>query len=358
MEYKKKKEGEKKIDVKFFMQLIFFLGVMALTFYVFFGQSDLAEIWSALRGINPLYLMLAAASAIFFVAAEGIMIWYLLNAMNKNSGMFQCIGYSFVGFFYSGITPSATGGQPMQLYYMCRDGNRLSDGSVVLMTVAIAYKLVLSVIGICMAVFCWKPLYAILGRYISLYLIGLFLNVLLVALLIFVMLVPETAGRLIHGIERGLVKMHLLGTSGIREEKIDEFIYGYGEAVKFLIAHKGKVLVILLGTFFQRMSVFLLTGFIYLGFHLSETEFLTVVWTQAAIYIAVDMLPVPGAQGITELLYKSVFAGIFPGALLMPSMLAVRGLDFYFLLAVSLFVVLFRMFHKGKRKKTFRANIK
>ena len=57
-----------------------------------------------------------------------------------------------------GITPSATGGQPMQLYYMSRDDNRLSESSVVLMTVALIYKLVLVLIGIAALVFWQKPL--------------------------------------------------------------------------------------------------------------------------------------------------------------------------------------------------------
>ena len=54
----------------------------------------------------------------------------------KASTLPRCIQYSFIGFFYSGITPSATGGQPVQLYYMNKDGNRGSDSTVVLMTVA------------------------------------------------------------------------------------------------------------------------------------------------------------------------------------------------------------------------------
>ena len=32
-----------------------------------------------------------------------------------------------------------------------------------------------------------------------------------------------------------------------------------------------------------------------------------VILLQAAIYVAVDMLPIPGAQGVTEAMYKNVF---------------------------------------------------
>ena len=64
-----------------------------------------------------------------------------------------------------------------------------------------------------------------------------------------------------------------------------------------------------------------------------------VILLQASVYIAVDMLPLPGAQGITELMYQAVFAHVFTVMYLIPSMLVSRGINFYFLLVVSLIIV-------------------
>lgn len=85
-------------------------------------------------------------------------------------------------------------------------------------------------------------------------------------------------------------------------------------------------------TFLQRCSVFLLTYMVYLGLGQAGTSIQEVVLLQASVYIAVDMLPLPGAQGITELMYRSVFAPVFSKGSLIPSMLISRGLNFYFLL--------------------------
>ena len=62
---------------------------------------------------------------------------------------------------------------------------------------------------------------------------------------------------------------------------------------------------------------------------------LTVIIIQATVYIGVDMLPLPGAQGITELMYKTVFSVIFPGAYLTASMCITRSINFYLLLILS-----------------------
>ena len=97
------------------LEVTIFLLVMFLTFYTLFSGKNLGEIANAVSKMSVGYLVPAAALAIFFVCAEGYMIWYLLQAMKANrrkegSSLIRCIQYSFIGFFYSGITPSATGG--------------------------------------------------------------------------------------------------------------------------------------------------------------------------------------------------------------------------------------------------------
>lgn len=313
---------------------------MGLSFYTVFHGQDMEQVGNALRRLSPLTLCIALLTALFFTAAEGMMIYYLLCSMNGKSSLLKCISYSFIGFFYSGITPSATGGQPMQLYYMCRDKNSLSESSVVLMTVALIYKFVLVVIGVAMLIFWHKPLRSYLREFFPLYLLGLMLNLTLVLLLLAVMLAPKGMKIVILRAEKLLVKIRILKVSELRIEKIDNFIGGYQSAVHFLLAHKRKVINVCLFTFVQRCSVFILTWIVYRGFALEGADALAIMLLQASVYIAVDMLPVPGAQGITELMYRNIFAGIFTGEYLMPSLYVTRGISFYFLLLVGIAVVL------------------
>lgn len=341
------------------LQIALFLGIMLLTFYALFSGRDLAEIGRAVMRMSPAWLILAVGLAVFYVCAEGYMIWYLLRSMKANkdkdrsSSLFRCIQYSFIGFFYSGITPSATGGQPVQLYYMNKDGNRGSDSTVVLMTVAVVYKFVLVVMGFGILLFWFRPLRGELGKYFPLYLLGLALNVILVIVILGVMLLPQVMLKGALFFERLFIRMKMWKPSEKREEKIRTFIDSYQNAVAWLKAHKKKVAYVVLVTFLQRISVFVLTYMVYLGFGLEGSGAMRVILLQASVYIAVDMLPLPGAQGITELMYQAVFAHVFTGAYLIPSMLVSRGINFYFLLVMSLVVVLaVRIAEKRKTKYT------
>lgn len=321
---------------------ILFLLLAALTFYTIFKGNDIGTVVVTMQELQKGYLIAAAVAALFFVVAEGTMIWYLMKALQEPVLLRRCIGYSFVGFFYSGITPSATGGQPMQLFYMKKDGHKVSNSTVVLMTVAVIYKFVLVIIGTGILLFYHEPLAEYLKGYMYLYYLGLLLNVIVVAVLLFVMISPNCFKRIVTGGEKLLKKVKLLKHSEERTEKLINMADQYHDAVLFFGKNKGKIAIVIVGTLLQRCSVFFMTWLIYRGMGMRGQTMMTVMIVQAAVYIAVDMLPLPGAQGITEMMYKTAFAQIFPGVYLTASMCVTRGLNFYFLLIVSAIVALWR----------------
>ncbi len=320
---------------KFLFNIGVFTAVMLLTFWFVFRSQDISRTVEAVQKMSLGYLAAAFLLAVLFVSAEGCMIWYLLKGIGEQTRFTRCIGYSFIGFFFSGLTPSATGGQPMQLYYMKKDGNSLSASSVVLMSVAVVYKLVLVLFGIGIVLFWNAPLKGYLQKYYGLYFLGLFLNTALVLILLLVMFSPSVIRGIFYRAERIIVGLRLWKESGARREKMEQFLAGYQGTVCFLKENKKMIWVILGGTFLQRFTVFVLTYVVYRGLGLSGTALLDIVFVQASVYIAVDMLPVPGAQGITEAMYICVFGGIFTGHYLAASMCITRGISFYAVMVIG-----------------------
>ncbi len=237
----------------------------------------------------------------------------------------------------------------MQLYYMKKEGHKVSDSTVVLMTVAVIYKLVLVVMGAGIVIFYYQPLADYLKGYLYLYYLGLFLNTLLVVVLLFIMISPKCFKGIVIGGEKLLKKFRILKKSKKRTEKLIDMADQYHEAVLFFLKNKGKIAAVIIFTVVQRCSVFFLTWLIYKGMGLQGTTAFTVMSLQASIYIAVDMLPLPGAQGITEMMYKTAFSQIFPGACLTASMCITRGLNFYLVLIVSALVAVWCHFRSKIR---------
>ena len=335
---------------KLIIQVGLFLAIMVFTIWFVFRDEEVEAVLTAMKQMSFAHLLLAVAVALFYVSMEGVMIWYLLRSIDGTGSLFSCISCAFIGFLFSGITPSATGGQPMQLYYLKRDGNSWSLSSVVLMTVALMYKLVLVIFGGGILLFWRVPLRGYLGGgYYRLFLLGLTLNTLLVVGLLMVMFTPSVIRMMISKVEWLAVRLHLIKKTGSKQARLDHFMENYQNALSFLKEHKGKMLAVLLGTVVQRTAVFALTYVVYRGMGMSGVALTTIMWLQAAVYIAVDMLPIPGAQGITEAMYRRAFLDIFTAGHVTASICISRGVSFYLMICVGLIVTLYQFCIKKEK---------
>lgn len=80
------------------LSYFFFILLAVLAFYTVFQDNDIAMVAASLKKIKLPYLLACAAVALVFTMMEGVMIWYLLRALQGKANFAGCIRYSFVGF--------------------------------------------------------------------------------------------------------------------------------------------------------------------------------------------------------------------------------------------------------------------
>ena len=248
--------------------------------------------------------------------------------------MGHCALYSFVGFFFSCITPSATGGQPMQIYYMKKDKLPIPVTTLVLMIVTITYKAVLVLIGILLWIFGKEFLTGYLGQYMWVFYLGVALNVFCVSFMMILVFAPGLAKWLMVKGMKLLEHFRFLKPRKSRLEKLENSMDQYHATAAFWAGHKLVILKVFLITFVQRIILFTVTYWVYrsLGFH--EYGIVTLTILQSVISVSVDMLPLPGGMGISESLYLVIFAQVF-GETLLPAMLLSRGISYYVQMLIS-----------------------
>ncbi len=338
-----------KKNKKIVFNFALFFTIMLITMIFVFRGQDMKGMFKTMGQMSIGCLIITIALSVLNVASEGIMIFFLFRKMGKKTNLLRCISYSFIGFFYSGLTPSATGGQPMQIYQMKKDGHPVSETTVMMLLIAFFNKLVVVIFAFTIFFTSRTVIKDSLGINYFLFFVGIVINGAIVVTLLLVMLFPQFIRFLMRKIIGLLFKMRILGRKkkdgsdgkSIEAfyEDIDGFIDRYREVVKFMLSHKSVFVVMLIITFVQRMTIFLITCFIYMGLGLTGTPLLTIIIVQAAVTIACDMLPLPGAQGITEIVYSEAYANIFPGPTLGLSMIVSRGISFYLIFFMSLGVV-------------------
>ena len=313
---------------------VFLAVVFALTIYGVFHGEDLSSMMDAIHRADKRWLIPGIALVAFFIWGESIIIWYMMRSSGIQLKKRTCFLFSSVGFFFSCITPSASGGQPMQIYYMKKEKISIPVSTVILMIVTITYKLVLVVIGIGIAIFGRGFLHKYLEGILPVFYLGLALNIFCVTFMTILVFHPLLAKAIMVKGMKLLKRLHLVKKKDGRLKKLEDSMDTYRNTAAYLKNNPFVIVKVIGITFIQRMALFAVTWFVYQAFGLHGTGFWEILFLQAVISVSVDMLPLPGGMGISETLFLNIFSPVF-GGLLLPGMVLSRGLGYYGELLIS-----------------------
>ena len=314
---------------------VFFFFILALTLWYVFRGENLSQVAECLSDAKLGYVALAVAAVIAFILGESVVIFYLLRRLGAKPKFFHCSLFSFVGFFYSAITPSASGGQPMQVLYMRRDGISGAVSTVVLAIVTITYKLVLVVVGLAVMIFRPAGVMACLEDAQALVYIGLVLNVVFIAILLTAVFHPHVIQATMGLLMKLLGRLRVFRDHEKVMARVQSALDRYHDTAAFFKREPKIIAVVFFITLAQRFCLFSVIFFTYQAFGLSGHSAGTTILLYAMISVAVDMLPLPGGMGISESLFLSIFQPIFGAELVLPGMILCRGISYYTQLVIS-----------------------
>ena len=132
---------------KYFYMLILFLIIIVLTYYNLFDKNSINLIFKNLNKLNIVSILLCILFILLYFIFQAIYMKITLKSLKVNCPFFKCLFYALVEFYFSGITPSSTGGQPVELYYMTKDNIPIRKSYITLMLNTIYFKLIIVILG-------------------------------------------------------------------------------------------------------------------------------------------------------------------------------------------------------------------
>ena len=329
---------------------IFLALVFALTVYGVFHGEDLESMTDAIKEADIKWLIPGAVLVLVFIWGESVILWYMLKSFGIRLKRRICFLFSSAGFFFSCITPSASGGQPAQVYFMKKEKIPIPVATVILMVVTITYKLVLVAIGLGIVCFGHGFLHRYLEGILPVFYLGLGLNVFCVTFMTVLVFHPVLTEFIL---QKGLVVLERLRFVRHKKErgrKLNESMEVYRGTALYLRKHVHVLLWVMVITFVQRLALFMVTWTVYRAFGMRGTSMGDVMLLQAVISVSVDMLPLPGGMGVSEALFLDIFAPVF-GTVLLPAMVLSRGMGYYGELLISaFFTVAAQLYYTFRRK--------
>ena len=329
----------------------FLIFVLIITLYSVFHGENLSELLLYLKQGDFRYWILGAVFIVGFIESESVIIYYMMKVLGENVKLTHCFLYSFVGFFFSLITPSATGGQPAQLYFMKKDRLSLPTSTMVLLIVTITYKLVLVVLGLAVIIFKPQPIWRLLSPIYFWCYLGIILNILCVFSMIILVFNPALVSNIVLFCIRLFDKVFKKDKEKKYSERLERAIEKYRKASEFFFNNVKVIINVFLITCVQRFLLFAVTYLVYRSFSIGMAGPDVVITLQGMISVAVDMLPLPGGLGISEKLFKDIFVQVCTKKYTLPVMIVSRGLSFYVQLGLTAVMTVVAYFVIGKEKR-------
>ena len=295
------------------------------TVYVIYKELEGQDILGTLKNANIWWVLAAILAMAIYAVCDGINISRCLKLAGYKISFAQMMKYSFAGFFFSSITPSSTGGQPGQLYYMAKDKLKVSHSAFTLLCALLSFQCAAVFLGVVGVICSHGEVFKLQGRFAYVFPIGFALNLAIIAFLICVLFTRRLAGFFI-GI--GLWFIKLRGIKPGERFKFLRSFASYRKASALLKKNKSVFVKMLITSLVQLMLFHSVTFFCAHAIGCSDLDWFTVLRTQASLFISVSSLPLPGAAGVTEYGYALFYADLIPTALLGSVMLLSRFCSF------------------------------
>ncbi len=320
---------------KQFMGISFIVVLMCVTIGYILKDESPQKVINTILSIKTVYIIGAIALMVFYILCEGLNIWITLKALKVKTKMIDCFGYGFIGFYFSGITPSASGGQPAQVYFMNRGKIPISISSLSLMILLFAHQLVIVVFGI-IGLFS-KMDYAVSFKsgMNLLLLYGFLSNTFILLGILMLIIAPKTVFKIVNFFGRLLYKVKIIKNKEKIRKKIARSLEEYEEGAIYMRENPRVIVYVVLVSLLQVFAFFAIPYVIYKGMGLNGYNLGDLVFAQAVLNIAVSSLPLPGAVGASESIFVNMFKTFFGSKLVIPGMLLTRIANFYFALILS-----------------------
>lgn len=298
------------------------------------NQNPLADIVRV--GLGTVAVALAMVITSWLV--DGLRLWLLARAMGGTVSYLESVRISVAGAFMAGVTPSDTGGEPLKVYYLHRDGMSIGQATATITLVAMLHAttrfLLWLVVPLVAFAFGFSMQFTAAVK-VTLTL-GLFIYLVFMTALVASTLWPEAVVRLAvmlfnTKLLKRFVKRTLL-------EKVESTVRRVAEDFRegmLKFRSKGTEVALALALSIVYWVVVISVPVFLLHAMGSQASALQVFTLSMTVYLVMAYVPTPGASGGAEVGSAIFFSPFLPAKILGTFVIVWRAVTYYFTLFIG-----------------------
>lgn len=296
---------------------------------------------------------------------DAIVTMIYIRMQYKDFRLIDAVKVAFVGVFFGAITPSNTGGQPMQLFVMSKMKVNIGFGSACMTQKFIVYQYVTMAISI----------FAIIAKFeffqdsftnfwsSAFIVLGFLTQVLVTVLFLIICYSSKVTVFLLRLIGRLLKKIKFVKEPEKKIKRLKREFIQFHKANKLISSDKKRFALIIGLVFVQVLMIMSVPFFIYLAFDMPKNaaaqglplgNLFDFICIQSFVLFTSNLIPLPGASGGAELAFSMYFGRYFGDKRILPAILLWRFIVYY---GAMLLTAPFSYYTKGHKKEKLSEQI-
>lgn len=344
--------------IKYSVSIALMVGIVYFTFSILMKQYSWQEIRESLSQTRWSYMVFAFSLIVLHEVCLASNLQYLLNLFIGQKIPFGlALQTVIVGFYFNNITPSASGGQPMEVYFLHRRGVKVAHSSLVFITMSFFFYLSMFFYTGLTFIVDGDVVMASLGdkKMMVLFLAGLIFNFFVAVFCYLICYKPARLRVVVKFLMSILVSLKLVKNSAKNLRKVARFLRSYSHGSQQIIGNRKAFFRLLTCCLIQVAALFTIPFAVSLalGAEPDWQFFRGIFGLQAVLYMATSAMPTPGAVGVTEGGFISMFSKILPATVVMPAMILTRVVNLYGFLIISALVTMWSFSISTRKKPLF-----
>ncbi len=303
---------------------------------VILATFDEETFLKAISSLSPLIILEILILLMINFIAAGLEVKIMVKATGNNLALREGIKSYLVSSFASNVTPMASGGGPFQIYFLHKRGLSLGQATTVVLTKFVLRSFYFSFSSSFFLLF-FNELISPGALPDRIFYFCIALGFLIAASIAAFCLSPDLINYLIKCLfrfekVRNLVKRNYsLKRILVRGRKE---LRDFHHSMEVLAQHKKKVILAACCTFVYWSSLFLIVPVILKGLGY-EPNFLQSYIMLTIFNLIIPYMPTPGASGMAELGFASIFVSFIPKGIIGLVTFLWRFVSFYLILIIG-----------------------
>ena len=325
---------------------------IAAVIWIAFSNNELGNAWEVLGSLDLKWVAGIFACWFFYMFFDAVSHWVYLKQQGFQLSITRSVRATLIGFYYSDITPSSAGGQPMHVSNLRKAGIPVGYGTMSATIHLICNQFAVAIMSLLFWVFNRPFVSSQLGDLVWFVRIGWIINFAAVPLVLMAAFQRKLLQKIAIWMINIGAKLRLVRNPEATTANVTKVLDTFHTAQLELLHHPGQILIQVICSALSILGVIASVWFVYKAFGLSGTPWYRIITISFLLFVSASYTPLPGASGAQEGGFMTYFAGIFPGDKLGLALLVWRFFTFYLFLIVGVgTVILDKILSKEKRKK-------